>query len=154
MARYAEGTKVGVEASEAEIKRALARFGATSIISGDDGDRTFVLFRARDRFVKFVIPKPALDDFRQTPTGRSRDTAGAADMQRQELRRRWRALALLVKAKLTAIEEGIVTFEDEFLADTVMENGQRFSEVAQPALAEAYRIGGPPVLRLTDQRLN
>jgi len=37
-----------------------------------------------------------------------------------EVRRRWRSLALIVKAKLVAVDDGISTAEREFLADTMV----------------------------------
>jgi hypothetical protein len=34
--------------------------------------------------------------------------------------RRWRALLLMIKAKVEAVESGVVTFEDEWLAHFVL----------------------------------
>ena len=42
----------------------------------------------------------------------------------QGKRSRWRALYLVVKAKLEAVSSGIVSMEDEFLAQTVMNDGE------------------------------
>ncbi len=49
-------------------------------------------------------------------------------------RQQWRALVLVVKAKLEAIECGFTTFEDEFLATVIMKNGQTVGEYARPQL--------------------
>ena len=46
------------------------------------------------------------------------------------MRQRWRALALCIKAKLEAVECGITSFEEEFLAHVVMPNGQTFGKLA------------------------
>lgn len=40
----------------------------------------------------------------------------------------WRALALVVKAKLKAIESGIASFEQELYAHTVLPSGRTVSE--------------------------
>lgn len=60
---------------------------------------------------------------------------------------RWRSLALLIKAKLAAVEAGITTAEDEFLAQTVVPTADgvaTVSEVMQPQIREAYQHGLVP----------
>jgi hypothetical protein len=66
----------------------------------------------------------------------------------QATRSAWRALLLVIKAKLEAVETGITTFEDEFLAHLVLPNGQTVGEWAIPMIAEAYENGLrlPPML--------
>ena len=59
----------------------------------------------------------------------------------QACRQRWRALALVIKAKLEAVESGITTFEDEFLAHIVMPDGQTVATHIKPRIAEAYEGG-------------
>lgn len=57
---------------------------------------------------------------------------------------RWRALALVIKAKLEAVAAGITTIEDEFLAHTVLPDGQTVGEFMQPQIAIAYERGSMP----------
>ena len=55
-------------------------------------------------------------------------------IQEQEVRRRWRALLLVIKAKLEAVESGISTMDSEFLAFVVLPSGMTFGEWAAPQL--------------------
>lgn len=149
--QFAEGTDVPAARSEAEIKAMLVKFGADSVITGNEGRKVFVLFRARDRFVKFTMQMPSADD---SPERTESSRYKLKPEQREawaesEARRRWRALALLVKAKLTGIADGIVTFEEEMLAHVVMPDGRPFIEEALPAIATSYKTGASPILRLT-----
>lgn len=59
-----------------------------------------------------------------------------------ENRRRWRSLVLVMKAKLVAIEDKITTFEEEFLAHAVTDDGRTVYERLAPQLS----IGGPLAL--------
>jgi len=67
---------------------------------------------------------------------------GSRPAAEQACRQKWRALSLVVKAKLEAVESGITTFEDEFLAHIVLPNGQTVGEQALPRVREAYATGG------------
>lgn len=59
-----------------------------------------------------------------TPTGRRTRSDDAAEKAwEQATRQRWRALHLVVKAKLEAVESGITVFDDEFLAHIVLPDG-------------------------------
>ena len=44
----------------------------------------------------------------------------------------------MVKAKLEAVESGIATFEDEFMAYTMLPSGESVSEWLAPQLEAAY----------------
>lgn len=149
MTRFAEGTEVPVERTRNEIERTLKRYGATGFAYGWEGAKATILFRMKERMLRFVILVPAIDDpeVRLTPTGRTR-TAGAArsSCRRNIERQRWRALLLIVKAKLEAIESGIVTFEEEFLAQILLADGQTMGQWATPQLDEVYRTAKMPLL--------
>ena len=61
------------------------------------------------------------------------------------MRQKWRALALVIKAKLEAVESGIAVFEDEFMAYIVLPGGEEtVGDFMRPQIAEAYRIGAAP----------
>jgi hypothetical protein len=64
----------------------------------------------------------------------------------QEVRRRWRALGLVIKAKLESVESGIETFESAFMANIVMPDGKTFGKYAGPAIESAYSTGKVPLL--------
>jgi hypothetical protein len=123
--RYAERTKVPVAQTRTEIERALARYGADAFGYGWDGDRSVISFRAQGRYVRFAIQIPS------SP---------------QEERQRWRALLLVVKAKLEAVESGITSFEEEFLAHVVLPDNQTVGDWLLPQVWAAYEDGGMPKL--------
>jgi len=58
-----------------------------------------------------------------------------------EERRRWLALLLVIKAKLEAVESGIITFEEEFLAHVVMPDGRTVLQHVQVPIERAYIEG-------------
>ena len=62
------------------------------------------------------------------------------------MRQRWRALVLIVKAKLEAIEAGISTLEREFLADIIMPNNQTVGQWLAPQIEQVYLTGKMPPL--------
>ena len=68
------------------------------------------------RGVKFILPYPKLSHFRYQ---------AAHD---QAVRQRWRALFLVIKAKLEAVESEIVLFEDEFLPHFILPGGMTVAE--------------------------
>ena len=123
----------------------LTRYGADQFVSGWGEQEARIQFRANGRYVRFVLPIPKRDEKRFTQHPRyaykTRTTAEASKAWESELRRLWRALALVVKAKLEAVQSGIVGFEDEFLAHIVMPDGQTVAEHARPLIAEAYKTG-------------
>lgn len=148
MTRYAQGTTVSTEKTRVEIEETLRRFGADAFASGYEDRTAFIKFRARGRFVRITLTLPARDDkaFTQSPTGKPRSPGAAADAYEAECRRRWRSLALLVKAKLAAVQDGIVSFEEEWLPHVVMPSGRTVYQEAAPAVALAYDKGEMPRL--------
>ncbi|MDP2383374.1 MAG: hypothetical protein Q8N00_11270 [Nitrospirota bacterium] len=142
---FAEGTSVPVERSKAEIEGMLTRYGADQFVSGWAESEARIQFRANGRYVRFVLPIPDKTEKRFTHQARydwkPRTQGEAVKAWEQELRRLWRALALVVKAKLEAVQSGIVGFEDEFMAHIVMPDGQTVAEHARPLIAEAYKTG-------------
>lgn len=148
LSRYAEKTSVSAEQSRAEVERTLQRYGADSFISGWEGNIAAVVFQMKGRRIKFAIRMPGRDDkeFSKTPTGRARKGNQAFEAWQQEIRRRWRSLALAIKAKLEAVESGIASFEEEFLPYTVLPNGQTVGEFMLPQVDQAYKSGEMPPL--------
>lgn len=150
MAKFAEGTSVSPEKSQAEIQKILKRYGASGFAFAVDDDRNAaaIAFKAHGRQVRFLLPLPGPDrrEFLFTPTGQRRSTAGASTAYQQELRRVWRALVMAIKAKLEVVESGIVSFEDEFQAHLVLPNGSTVGEWLRPQIEVAYRTGGMPEL--------
>lgn len=144
---YAANTEVPADRSRAEIERTLQRYGADQFMYGWSEDAAVVQFRMNERVVKFLLPMPDRDDpeFRMTPAGKRERTP---EQQQKEWERatrsRWRALALVVKAKLEAVESGITEFDDEFLAHIILPDGSTAGQWLRPQLDEAYRSGRMP----------
>lgn len=142
---YAEGTSVTPERSQMEIAGLIRRYGASSFATGWDGPRAMVTFIAEGRTIRFDLDLPAdWQAYRVTPGGRKRDQRAAEEAMNGEVRRRWRALALAIKAKLEVIETGIASFEQEFLPYTVMPDGRTVSEHVLPAVNAAVETGRMP----------
>ncbi|KPF76756.1 hypothetical protein IP68_02355 [Blastomonas sp. AAP25] len=153
MTRYAAKTEVSSEASRMEIERTLTRYGADAFSYGWQGKtQTMVSFRAHDRYVRFVLtlPDPDLPEFKSYRRGAfmvDRAPEAARKLWEQACRQRWRTLALVVKAKLEAVECGISEFEDEFLANIVLPDGQLLGQAIRPQIAATYATGNmPPML--------
>lgn len=145
MGSFAEGTTVTPERSQAEIVATLKRYGAEGFMYGEDNGAGMVAFRAHGRQVRFIVP---LDidraQFTQTDAGRTRTRESVDNLVAAEHRRRWRSLALAIKAKLEVVDTGISTFEQEFLAHIVLPNGSTVGDFVAPQLEAAYAAGEMP----------
>jgi hypothetical protein len=141
VARFAENTSVSVEKSRAEIEQLIVRYGATSTAFMNSPGRALILFECKERRVMFELPLPSIDEkrFQRDGRGASRSPQKRLEAWEQACRQRWRALALVIKAKLEAVESGITAFEDEFLAHIVMPDGQTVATHIKPRIAEAYK---------------
>ena len=146
MTRYAAQTHVPVDRSKAEIERILVRYGADQFIAGWREGGATVAFRMANRLIRFNVPTPAPSErsFVKTETGRSRSPGQARLAWEQACRQRWRALALAIKAKLEAVESGIVTFDEEFLPYIVLPNGQTIAQMMVPQIQAGYEKGQIP----------
>ncbi len=141
MSRYASKTSVNSDKSRAEIRRTLSRYGATSYIDAEGPGKAVIMFEAFSRRIKMELPLPAPADFEKSPAGRKWSKEQGRVAWERAGRQRWRALALVVKAKLEAVESGVATFEQEFLAYTLLPTGKTVGELALPEVAEAYTHG-------------
>jgi hypothetical protein len=146
--RYAARTDVPADRSRGEIERLLFRYGATAFQYGWEGDTAAIGFKLADRYVRILLPMPDRADpaFRQSEGGRRRSAETQQRAYEQAVRQRWRALVLIIKAKLEAIASGITTLEREFLADVVMPNNETVGQWLQPQIEAAYQSGRMPPL--------
>jgi hypothetical protein len=150
MPQYAARTEVSSDRTQEEIRKTLTRYGAKKFCSGFDDEAliAFVMFEIGNRRVRFVLRLPSPKDraFWTTDTGRQRTAGPAREAYEQAVRQRWRALSLVIKAKLEACEAGITTIEDEFLAHTLLPDGRTVGESVRSTVDEAYRTGQVPAL--------
>ena len=149
--RYAGSTSVPFERSRAEIEGILKRYGAIEFGYGWTKQAEVVAFVYEGRQVRMVLPTPTKDDdiVKLTPSGKMRPDGQIQDEIQKERRRRWRALGLVIKAKLEAIETGIADFSDEFLAYTLLPNDLTIGQVLRPQLDHVARTGQMPGLGIT-----
>lgn len=147
---YAAKTDVPVAKSKAEVEAIVGRYGATSFAIMSKGDLCVIAFEADRRRVAFELPLPKKADFATRKKWGKTVKSDPAWQEReweQACRQRWRALALVIKAKLEAVEAGIATFESEFLANIVLANGTTVGRWVGPQLQANYDTGKlPPLL--------
>lgn len=142
MARYAENTSVSVANSKAEIERTLERYGAEQFMSGWSAAEALIAFTLDGRQIRFILQMPDKEEKRFTHHSKGcRTPESALKEWEQACRQRWRALALVIKAKLEATKSGISAFEDEFMANIVMPDGRTVSDHVRPRIAHAYDTG-------------
>ncbi|MHB1783797.1 MAG: hypothetical protein ACYCTE_14155 [Acidimicrobiales bacterium] len=147
---YAEKTEVSVDKSRSEIERTLQRYGASAFLYGWQEEagvsRAVVQFQADGRLIRFVLDMPDPNDRKFThaaPRSKygapvARTASSAKNLYDQACRQRWRALALVIKAKLEAVESGISEFESEFLANIVLPDGSSVGDFMRPQIERAY----------------
>jgi hypothetical protein len=161
VSRYAEGTSVSVERSRAEVEKVLQRYGASGfgyawdrreeracaqsscktrplveceqkhnwLVKTAVRELVHVTFKLKERVVRLDVPMPTELE------------AGSKARMEQAMRQRWRALVLVLKAKLEAVESGISTLEAEFLANMVMRNGMTIGQAMLHRLPEVVESG-------------
>jgi hypothetical protein len=140
---FAATTTVRPERTRNEIEHLLASAGATGFGYVTQGDRSQIAFVIGARHYRFEIPLPDLDDraFTHTPTGQRRTALQAEKAHRQAVWARWRAVLLIIKAKLEAVEAGVVTAEDEFLAWACLPGGATVRDHVHPVIDHAITTG-------------
>jgi hypothetical protein len=130
---YAEGTSVPVERSRGELSRILERHGASDFMTGEVDGKAQVLFKHGDRRIRFQVPLDQGEPVKKLTPARLEAS------YQQERRRLWRALVLTVKARFEAVESGVETLEQAFLAHVVVNGGKTFGELAIPELDSGAR---------------
>ena len=143
-ARYAATTTVPPEKSRGEIERALVNYGAKKFMYGWGEEEAVLAFVLHEKQIRFMLPLPHRGDYRINPkTMRTRTPEQLEAAYEQDVRQCWRALLLVIKAKLEAVAAEIVSFEQEFMAHIVMPDGSLVGDLVLPKINEAYISGGP-----------
>jgi hypothetical protein len=127
---FAVETKVPVAQTQGEIKALVSKAGARSFASMEEPSRAMIAFELGGRRIRFTLPLP--DE--------------KAPRRDQVMRTRWRALLLVIKAKLESVESKIETFDEAFLAHIQMPSGRTVMEEIHEPLAIAYKGGNVPLL--------
>lgn len=142
--RFAADTAVPMDRSISEIRTTVRRYGATEFAHMESDAQAAITFTMRGRriFFRLAMPDPKAHEFTVTETGKARSASVAEAAWEQACRSRWRALALVIKAKLEAVEVGIVVFEDEFLANTMPPGASvTFGEAVRENMRLAHENG-------------
>lgn len=150
MGKYAKDTAVSSSRSREEIERTLTRYGASQFAYAWQEGRAVIAFVLDGKQVRLTLPLPDRNarEITHTPgRGLARSPEAQAEAYEQAVRQKWRALALVVKAKLEAVDAGISIFEREFFADIVLPDGRTVGEYVLPQVEESYKSGlMPPLL--------
>lgn len=150
MPTFAADTSVSSERSQQEIQQTLRRYRASQFIMGWDVDSAMVGFMIGSRQIRFRLTMPDREakEFKWTNhvSPRRRTLKQQEEAWEQACRQRWRALNLVIKAKLEAVEAGISTLEAEFLAQTMLPNGMTVGDTVTPWVEEAYATNSMPGL--------
>jgi hypothetical protein len=122
--RYAEGTKVPVESSQAEVRRYLKARGASEFgVAYLDGKGSQVVCSLEGRKLRFMVPH-------------CKDS--------REEARLWRVLMMRVKLRYEEFSSGEVPFDEAFISFILLPDGRTMASHCLPQIERAYRNGAVP----------
>jgi hypothetical protein len=123
----------------------LTDHGAYGFRCASEQGKAAVAFSSDDRRFRLVLSLPGSEAPSSGRAGSplAQDGTPPGSRTAQEVaRRRWRQLSSLIRAKLEAVDSGIVTFDEEFFAYMVMPGGGTVFEASWPGIAAAYAADG------------
>lgn len=91
-------------------------------------------FAWQGKHIRFLLPRFADADVKKRHPRARWTPLQLQQAHEQADRQRWRALLLVIKAKLEAVESGIAIFEQEFLAFVVLADGRTVGDCVVPRL--------------------
>lgn len=151
---YAENTKISTAQTKGHIEDLLTKYGAQGFLTGWNEKGAAVGFVMHGKQIKFLLPLPDKADKKYTHYTHNsgsrvaRNPEMAIKLWEQDCRARWRALLLCIKAKLEAVQQGITTFEHEFLAHFVVNGTQTVGDLLIPQIEQAQKLGKLPTLQI------
>ena len=115
MARYAKSTTVPIARSKQNIDELLVSYGIEESFSGRSPRGDGIGWKHKSKVYKMSVPVPSKDD--------------KTDKQyEQEMRQRWRILYMSMKMKFEEIDAGVISFEDQFLAQMSLPDGSTVAD--------------------------
>jgi hypothetical protein len=138
---YAADTQVPIVQSKAEVERWLKAAGCSHFFIGETDTSDAVGCRLSGRFIRFNVVRPDMKWAKAQVAKHPSRSFNEKNAMEKEHRRRWRCLSLLIKAKLAAVTGEIRSFDEEFLADTMMPDGRSVYAHVTAGIAAAYESG-------------
>ena len=139
---YAQHTSIPAGTTKGQIEVMLVRRGATGFISGWKDNNAFIAFEFKGRAIRFLLPLPNRTNnlYTHSANGKLRSIDAQNTAWNQACNARWRALYLVLKAKLEAIDTSIVSLEDEFLSHIQLPTGLTIGETIIPQLKASQPV--------------
>ena len=158
---YASTTQVSVERTKMEIDALLAKHGATSrgiAVNDTEGTASIGFVRGGLKY-RLSVPLPKVEVLKKAEKPRGWPSWGEERREEwvrkeweQRCRTRWRSMLLLLKAKFEAVGMGVSNVEKEFMADSVLPDGQTVEQTLGAEIAKALSSGKMPTLMLPEAR--
>jgi len=108
--KYAKKTTVPVARSKQKIEELLTSYGIEESFMGRSPRGDGIGWTYKGKVYKMSVPMPA----KENKTEKQYD---------QEVRQRWRILYMSMKMKFEEIDAGVISFEDQFLAQMTLPDG-------------------------------
>lgn len=137
MSRYAEGTEVSVEKSQAEMVGTLGRYRVRKFGWEFTSEGDILYFEINARAYRLTVHRPTAKDVQVGPRT---DLKTALD---REWRRRWRANAMMLKMRLEFADSGDSTIESELLSYLLLSDGSTLAEVVDGGKVPLLAAGVP-----------
>ncbi len=148
---YAERTEVSEERSRQQIEAMVSQIeGVDRFAYMKESNKAVIMFRHNQRVIRWLVNLPDRNspEIKYKRGGYTRSDTEQMKRYKQSCRSLWRSLFLIIKAKLEAIERGIVSFEDEFLPYTSLPDGSTVGEWANQNIQKMIEAGTAPKLEL------
>lgn len=125
------GTK---EQSMKEMANLLERNGAAAVFWIDTDVRIGVEFTLEMRRLRLTCGLPSRYDTGLDKNARRMGDAQSELVHQRIIRRRWRVMVLVLKAKLISVSNGIEVVEQAFMGQLVLANNRTMSQVVLPQI--------------------
>lgn len=116
MARYAKNTSVPVSKSRVQVQKLLVDYGIEEFFFGTSPRGEGVGFKHEGKVYKHNVPMPDRNDY------------GYETKYNQAVRQRWRVFYMSLKMKLEEIQDGGISFEDQFLSMMTLPDGSTVAD--------------------------
>lgn len=109
--KYAKNTTVPVARSKQKIEELLESYDIEESLLGRSPRGDGIGWKYQGKVYKMSVPVPDRNDF------------NTENQFQQAIRQRWRILFMSMKMKFEEIDAGVISFEDQFLAQMSLPDG-------------------------------